>query len=173
LALIVVLVAGEAGGNFFVAAFIGGLVFGAAAKTDAPESVELAELAGSLLSLVLWFIFGAGFVVSAFEDLDFRVVVYAVASLTVVRMVPVAIALLGSGQGRMTAAFVGWFGPRGLASVVFALLAVEELGHTDSRVEAAVDTIAVTIVFSVVAHGVTARPLATRYVEAVQSTVVR
>jgi NhaP-type Na+/H+ or K+/H+ antiporter len=173
LALIVVLVAEEAGGNFFVAAFIGGLVFGAAAKTDAPESVELAELAGSLLSLVLWFIFGAGFVVSAFEDLDFRVVVYAVASLTVVRMVPVAIALLGSGQGRMTAAFVGWFGPRGLASVVFALLAVEELGHTDSRVEVAVDTIAVTIVFSVVAHGVTARPLATRYVKAVQSAVVR
>ena len=92
--------------------------------------------------------------------------VYAVVSLTVVRMVPVAIALLGSGQGRTTTAFIGWFGPRGLASVVFALLAVEELGGADPRVVAAVNTIAITILLSVVAHGVTARPLATRYVGA-------
>ena len=106
----------------------------------------------------------------AFEDLDARIVLYAVASLTVVRMVPVAIALVGSGQDRTTAAFIGWFGPRGLASVVFALLAVEELGNTDPRVETAVNTIAVTIVFSIVAHGVTARPLATRYVGALQHT---
>ena len=164
LALIAFLVAGEAGGNPFVAAFVGGLVFGAVAKADAAESVELTELAGSLLSLVLWFVFGAGFVLPAFEDLDARIVLYALGSLTVVRMVPVALALLGSGQGRATAAFIGWFGPRGLASVVFALLAVEELGNTDPRVETAVNTIAVTIVFSIVAHGVTARPLATRYV---------
>ena len=166
LAFIAFLVAGELGGNPFVAAFIGGLVFGTAARTDAAESVELTEVAGGLLSLVLWFIFGAGFVLPAFEDLDVRIVLYAVASLTVVRMVPVAIALFGSGQGRMTAAFIGWFGPRGLASAVFALLAVEELGNADPRVEAAVNTIAVTIVFSIVAHGVTARPLASRYVQA-------
>ena len=170
LALIAFLVAGEAGGNPFVAAFVGGLVFGTVAKADARESVELTELAGSLFSLVLWFIFGAGFVLPAFEDLDARIVLYALGSLTVVRMVPVALALLGSGQGRATVAFIGWFGPRGLASVVFALLAVEELGNTDPRVETAVNTIAVTIVFSIVAHGVTARPLATRYVETQQDT---
>ena len=170
LALVAFLASGEAGGNSFVAAFIGGLVFGTAAKADAAESVELAELAGSLLSLVVWFIFGAGFVLTAFEDLDWRIALYAAASLTVVRMVPVALALLGSGQGRMTAAFIGWFGPRGLASVVFALLAVEALGHTDSRVEVTINTIAVTIVFSIIAHGVTARPLATRYVAALHRT---
>ena len=170
LALVAFLASGEAGGNSFVAAFIGGLVFGTAAKADAAESVELAELAGSLLSLVVWFIFGAGFVLTAFEDLDWRIALYAAASLTVVRMVPVALALLGSGQGRMTAAFIGWFGPRGLASVVFALLAVEALGHTDSRVEVTVNTIAVTILFSIVAHGITARPLATRYVAALHRT---
>ena len=168
LAFIAFLVAGELGGNPFVAAFVGGLVFGTAARTEAAESVELTELTGGLLSLVLWFIFGAGFVLPAFDDLDVRIVLYAVASLTVVRVVPVAIALVGSGQGRITAAFIGWFGPRGLASAVFALLAVEELGNTDPRVEAAINTIAVTIVFSIVAHGVTARPLATRYVEAVR-----
>ena len=166
LALIAFLVASEIGGNPFVAAFIGGLVFGASARTDAAESVELTELAGSLLSLVLWFIFGAGFVIPAFQQLDVRTALYAVLSLTLVRMVPVAIALFGSGQDRSTAAFVGWFGPRGLASVVFALLAVEELGNTDPRVLIAVNTIAITIVFSVVAHGITARPLAARYLEA-------
>ena len=83
-------------------------------------------------------------------------------------MVPVALALIGTGSGRATTAFIGWFGPRGLASVVFALLAVEDLGATDPRVLEAVQTIAVTIVASVVAHGVTARPLASRYLRALE-----
>ena len=169
LALLAFLLASELGGNPFVAAFIGGLVFGASAPKDAVESIELTELLGSLLSLVLWFVFGAGFVLPAFEHLDVRTAVYAVASLTVVRMVPVAISLLGSGSDRATTAFIGWFGPRGLASVVFALLAVEELGGADPRVIVAVDTIAVTIVFSIVAHGITARPLATRYIAALRT----
>jgi NhaP-type Na+/H+ or K+/H+ antiporter len=168
LALLAFVVASEAGGNPFVSAFVGGIVFGATATTDAVESVELTELAGSLLSLVLWFIFGAGFVIPAFEDLDVRIALYAIASLTVVRMVPVALALLGAGQGLSTVAFVGWFGPRGLTSVVFGFLAVEELGDTDPGVLVAVNTITVTIVFSVIAHGITARPLATRYIAALQ-----
>ena len=167
LALLAFLIASEAGGNPFVSAFVGGLTFGAIARNDAVESVELAELGGSLLSLVLWFVFGAAFVTPAFENLEARVVVYAVCSLTVIRMVPVAIALIGSGQERATVAFIGWFGPRGLASVVFALLAIEELGNTDPRVLTAVHTIAITIVLSVVAHGLTGRPLAGRYLAAI------
>ena len=143
LALVAFLVASEMGGNPFVAAFIGGLVFGASAPADVVESIELTELAGSLLSLVLWFIFGAGFVLPAFQDLDVRTAVYAIVSLTVVRMVPVAISLFGSGAGWATTLFVGWFGPRGLASVVFALLALEELGGTDPRVVAALHAIAI------------------------------
>ncbi len=164
LALIAFLVASETGGNPFVAAFVGGLAFGASARTDTAEAVEFTELVGTVLSWVLWFVFGAGFVLPAFEDLDGRTALYAVASLTVVRMVPVAISLIGSGQDRATIAFVGWFGPRGLASVVFALLAVEELGGSDPRVTIAVHTIAITILLSIVAHGITARPFATRYV---------
>ena len=167
LALLAFLLASEMDGNPFVAAFIGGLVFGATAGAETVESVELTELGGDLLSLVLWFVFGAGFVLPAFEHLTGQTVLYAIASLTVVRMAPVAIALLGSGQDRATTLFVGWFGPRGLASVVFALLAIEELGPgSDPRVAAAVHVIAITIVLSVVAHGITARPLATRYVAA-------
>jgi sodium/hydrogen antiporter len=172
LALIAFLVASEVGGNPFVAAFIGGLGFGAAARTAAAESVEFTELLGSLMSLALWFVFGAGFLLPAFQRLDVRMAIYAVASLTVVRMIPVAIALIGFGQDRATTAFVGWFGPRGLASVVFALLAVEDLGTTDPRVTTAVQTIAITIAFSIIAHGITARPLATRYVAAISSANV-
>lgn len=170
LALVPSLVAVELGGNPFVAAFIGGLVFGAAAPTDAEASTEFPELLGRVLSLVLWFIFGAGFVLPAWERLDANIVAYALISLTLVRMVPVAMALVGTKQPRATVAFVGWFGPRGLASVVFALLTIEDLGHANAGVLAAVDTIAVTILLSVVLHGITARPLATRYLRALGQT---
>jgi NhaP-type Na+/H+ or K+/H+ antiporter len=81
-------------------------------------------------------------------------------------MVPVAISLIGSGQDRATVAFVSWFGPRGLASVVFALLAAEELGEANPEVLAVVNAIAATIMLSIVAHGITARPLARRYLAA-------
>jgi sodium/hydrogen antiporter len=163
LALLAFLVASALEANPFVSAFVGGLIFGASAATDAAESVELTELGGSLLSIVLWFVFGAGFVLPVLEDLEPVMVVYAVASLTVIRMLPVAVSLIGTGKDRATVAFLGWFGPRGLASVVFALLAVEELGEGDPRVGVALNTVALTIVVSVVAHGVTARPFAARY----------
>jgi NhaP-type Na+/H+ or K+/H+ antiporter len=166
LALAAFVVATELGGNPFVSAFIGGLVFGAAAREETHESVELTELTGSTFSLVLWFVFGAGFVLPAFQEADARTVVYAVASLTVVRMVPVAISLIGSGHDLSTRLFMGWFGPRGLASVVFGLLALEELGGTDPGVALALHTITITIVCSIVAHGITAGPLARRYVRA-------
>ena len=84
-------------------------------------------------------------------------VLYAVLSLTLVRMVPVALACLGAGLDRATVLFIGWFGPRGLATLVFALLALEELGPD---VEEAVATIGVTVLLSVLAHGLTAAPLA-------------
>ena len=85
---------------------------------------------------------------------------YAVLSLTVVRMVPVALASIGAGMDRDTVLFIGWFGPRGLASLVFALLALEALG---SVADEAVAVIAVTVFLSVLAHGVSAAPLAARY----------
>jgi NhaP-type Na+/H+ or K+/H+ antiporter len=169
LAVLSFVVATEIGGNAFVAAFIGGLAFGAVSGRATTKSVEMTELGGDLLSLVLWFVFGAGFVIPALESIGPRVVLYTLCSLTVVRMVPVAIALAGSGVGGATTAYIGWFGPRGLASVVFALLAVEELGYGDPRVMAAVHAVVITVVVSVVAHGVSARPLTARYLRAVTS----
>jgi len=89
-----------------------------------------------------------------------ELLVYAVLSLTVVRMAPVALVLRRTTLKLRASLFIGWFGPRGLASVVFALLAVEELG---TGADTAVAVIATTVLASVLAHGFSARPLATRF----------
>ena len=147
-------------GNGFVAAFCGGLTFGAAAGRRDPEELVFLEQTGSLFSLLVWFAFGAVAVPIAANGADPRTLLYAVLSLTVVRMVPVAVATVGAGLGRDTVLFVGWFGPRGLASLVFALLALEDLG---SAADEAVTVVALTVLLSVLAHGFTAGPLAARY----------
>ena len=112
------------------------------------------------MSLLVWLAFGAVAVVTAQQGLTWQTVLYAGLSLTLIRMAPVALSLAGAGLGRPAVAFVGWFGPRGLASVVFALLALDDLGKPAS---AAVSVIALTVLLSVVAHGLTADPLARRY----------
>lgn len=109
----------------------------------------------------MWLAFGAVAVAPAFTGLTWQVALYAGLSLTVVRMVPVALVLTGSELGWAARAFVGWFGPRGLASVVFGLLAVEELGQTVAR--PVVSAIGITVMLSVVAHGATADPLARHF----------
>lgn len=152
-------------GNGFIAAFVAGIAFGAALSADVAQVehvVELPELIGELLALAVWFVFGAALVPIAFDHLSATTVLYALLSLTVVRMVPVALALFGAGMGRATVLFVGWFGPRGLASVVFALLAVEEVGES-SVVGQAIAIVTLTVLLSVVLHGVSAAPLGTRY----------
>jgi NhaP-type Na+/H+ or K+/H+ antiporter len=155
-------------GNGFIAAFIGGLAF-AAAGQEAARFVPFVEETGSLVSLLVWLLFGAIAVAPAFENLHWQTVAYAALSLTVIRMAPVALALIGSRLGLATAAFVGWFGPRGLASVVFGLLAVEDLGEAGAR--PATTVIAFTVLLSVVAHGLTADPLASRYGPTLRSGV--
>jgi sodium/hydrogen antiporter len=150
----------ELGGNGFVAAFVGGIAFGSVVH-DNSSVMSFSEDTGGLLSLLVWFLFGAAMLVPALEDAQWTDVVFAVAALTIVRMIPVAIALVGSKLDRATVLLIGWFGPRGLASVVFALIAVDELGGDDgNRVLAAVT---MTVLFSVVAHGVTAGPFGRRY----------
>jgi NhaP-type Na+/H+ or K+/H+ antiporter len=147
-------------GNGFVAAFCGGLAFGAAAGSRAPAELVFLEQAGSLVSMLVWFAFGALAIPIVLVRADLVVVAYAILSLTLVRMVPVALACWGAGLDRKTVLFVGWFGPRGLASLVFALLALEDLGTAADDVVA---IIGVTVLLSVVAHGLSAGPLAARY----------
>jgi len=147
-------------GNGFVAAFCGGLAFGAVAGRRGPAELTFLEQASGLVSLLVWLAFGVIVAPLLPAGIGLTTLVYAVLSLTVVRMVPVALSLVGSGFNRTTVAFIGWFGPRGLASLVFGLLALEELGPDADQ---AVAVIATTVFLSVLAHGVSAGPLATRY----------
>jgi sodium/hydrogen antiporter len=150
-----------AGGSGFIAAFVGGAVFGGLRRHRGGDVSYLAEQAGAVLAAATFVVFGAVLLGPALGDLTWQIAVYAVLSLTLVRMLPVAIAMVGTGAHRPTVAFLGWFGPRGAASIVFALLIVEEGGlpHDDLLLTTAF----VTVGLSVFAHGLTAAPLVARY----------
>lgn len=160
LALLVYVAADRLGGSGFIAAFVGGLVAGAVAG-DEVEVNEFLDEEGRFLTFAVFFVFGAlAANVIAHTSLD--LVVYALLSLTVVRMVPVAIALVGTRLHPPTVAFIGWFGPRGLASIILATVAVVDLAPTLPGAAVIVRAMVVTVLFSVVAHGVTAGPLSAR-----------
>jgi sodium/hydrogen antiporter len=150
------------GGSIFIAAFTGGFLFGVIGRDSGGEVSYLVDEGGELLNAVTFVVFGAAILGPALDDLGWEILVYAVLSLTVVRMLPVAISLLGTGARRPTLAFVGWFGPRGLATIVFAVILIDEsaLPHERTMLLAVVATIGI----SVFAHGLTARPLTDRYV---------
>jgi NhaP-type Na+/H+ or K+/H+ antiporter len=150
------------GGSIFIAAFVGGAVFGLVGRNSAGETSYLLDEGGELLNAVTFIVFGAAILGPALDDLGWQVLVYALLSLTVVRMLPVAFSLLGTGARRPTLAFVGWFGPRGLATIVFAVILIDEssLPHERTLLLAVVATIGI----SVFVHGLTARPLTNRYV---------
>lgn len=151
-------------GNGFVAAFVGGLVFGAVAREHAEHAARFAEESGSLLSLLVWFAFGAVVApVLLASGLEWRPLLYAVLSLTAFRMLPVGVALLGTGNHVSTAAFMGWFGPRGLASVIFLLDALTELEAAGIDTQLLAATAGWTIVLSVLLHGASAGPVAAWY----------
>jgi len=153
-------IADASGGSGFIAAFIGGAVFGAVTGRDT-GGAQFAEEVGGVLNGVTLIVFGGVVLSAVWAQIDAPEVLYAVLSLTVVRMVPVAIAMIGSHARPPTVLFLGWFGPRGLASIVFGVVVIEATGlpHTSDLVVA----LTVTIALSVFAHGATAAPLARHY----------
>jgi sodium/hydrogen antiporter len=151
------------GGNGFVAAFAGGILFGAATRRRLDESVQFTETLGLSATFLVWSVFGALFLGALFtHGLSAQPVIYAILSLAVIRMVPVALALIGTRLRPATVVFMGWFGPRGLASVVFTLLAWEDIEHADGG-GMLLQTATWTILLSVVLHGISASPLVARY----------
>ncbi|MEA2652670.1 MAG: sodium/hydrogen antiporter [Chloroflexota bacterium] len=154
-------VASALDGSGFIAAFVAGVVFRLALGRDPEESNRLAEEVGGVLNGVTFVLFGAILLGPALTELTWEIALYAALSLTVVRMVPVAVAMWRSGARTPTVGFVGWFGPRGLASIVFAVIVIEEsrLPHEHLIVQA----VYLTVGLSVLAHGLTAAPLAARY----------
>lgn len=156
-------------GSGFIATWMGGFAFGVTLRKTPPAGGEpatkerfsdLAENLGGLLGTLSFLVFGAVLLGPALEHLNWRIITYAVLSLTVVRMLPVALALVGTGMRLPTVAYVGWFGPRGLASVVFGLLLVEQ--HVPG-IELLGQVIAVTIGLSILLHGMSAPYFADRY----------
>jgi sodium/hydrogen antiporter len=160
-ALLAAGVATALGGSIFIAAFTGGFLFGALRRDTGGEVTYLVDEGGELFNAVTFIVFGAVILGPLLDEVTWQIVLYSVLSLTVVRMLPVALAMLGTGARRPTLAFLGWFGPRGLASIVFAVILLDDtkLPHLHTLLLA----ITITIALSVYVHGLTARPLTERY----------
>jgi NhaP-type Na+/H+ or K+/H+ antiporter len=144
------------GGSGFIAAFVGGLLFGALAKDRKHVLLLAAEGTGETLALVTWVVFGAVIIGHTIDELAWQAVAYALLSLTVVRMLPVFLVLAGTGLRTAEKLFIGWFGPRGMASIVFGVIVIqaEPAGSSILR-----QTIISTILLSILAHGLSANPL--------------
>jgi len=148
-------------GNGFIAAFVGGIMFGSFSRQRAGLLTEFVEEEGQLFSLLIFFFFGAVLLPAATDFLTVFCLMYALLSLTIIRMLPTAIALLGARISVAGQAFIGWFGPRGLASILFLFVAVEhEDGARLSQIEAIVY---VTVFLSVFLHGTTAMLFSNAY----------
>ena len=144
-------------GSGFIASFSGGLLFGKLMGSQHEELFEAAEGTGQAFGLLTWALFGAAVLHGVFDVFSWQIALYAVLSLTVIRMLPVALCVAGLGVGTEGKLFLGWFGPRGLASIVFAVIVLgEDLPHGET-ISALVT---VTVLLSIIAHGVTANPWA-------------
>ena len=150
-----------AGGNGFVAAFVAGVGVGAAARDHSQGAYEFAEDEGQLLAMLTFLFFGAAMAQPLLNTLDWRIALYVTLSLTVVRMVPVALALIGTGLRPRTVAYIGWLGPRGITSILLVLLVIDET--TLPGAGRGLATVVWTVLVSVVAHGATSWVLAERY----------
>ena len=163
LALLAFGAAESVGGNGFIAAFAAGLALGNTARGVCECLYEFGEAEGQLLTLLVFFAFGAAMLPEALPHATGEAILYALLSLTVIRMVPVTLSLLGTGLRPASIAFLGWFGPRGLASILFALLVVEEGSLQSGPFLLAV--VVLTVLGSAFLHGLTAYPIARRYGE--------
>ena len=144
------------GGSGFIACFVGGLLFGALAKRHKHKLLLAAEGTGDTLALLTWVAFGAVVVGQSFAAMSWQIILYSVLSLTLVRMLPVFLVLGGMGLRNDEKLFMGWFGPRGLASIVFAVIVLN--AHLPGGDNISM-TVVCTIIMSVVAHGLSANPL--------------
>ncbi|MGF1464571.1 MAG: cation:proton antiporter [Sandaracinaceae bacterium] len=165
LAVLAYALAETIGGNGFISAFVAGMAFGAVARAETRCIHDFLEAEGQLLIMLVFLMFGASLLWPALRGATGAVALYVVLSLTVIRMLPVGLSLIGTGVRMPTVLFLGWFGPRGLATVLFGLLVVSEGSMPHGTLVEAVAMCAAGV--SVLAHGVTALPFATLYGRAV------
>jgi len=159
-------------GNGFISAFCAGLLAGNTSKKAREHIEDFAESEGELLVLISFFLFGLAFVPTMISYVSVEVIIYSLLSLTVLRMLPVMISLLGAKLDHSNAhnnrldlstmAFIAWFGPRGIASILYVLIVAHEVGEV-SGFETVYATVMVTVLMSIIAHGVSAQPFANWY----------
>jgi NhaP-type Na+/H+ or K+/H+ antiporter len=150
------------GGNGFIASFVFGITSGRVFSSDEMDSLDdFAEIQNALLMLMTYMVFGMVMLLPALERINLTVILYTLFSLTIVRMLPVALSLLGTKLRPASVLFIGWFGPRGIASILYVLtvVAADELAGKDTIYTA----VMITVFVSVLAHGLTAAPLSDRY----------
>ncbi|GAB4313844.1 MAG: hypothetical protein Kow0019_13310 [Methanobacteriaceae archaeon] len=162
-ALISWLLTDQIGGSGFIAAFVGGLATGYILKDDIKNFISFTEEEGQFLNLFVFFLLGFIFF-PLIQDMTWQIVLYALLSLTIVRILPTALSLIRSKLKKETVLFMGWFGPRGLASIVLALIAIEKQPIFPGE-ETFILAVFTTILLSVFLHGATATPLANLYAE--------
>jgi NhaP-type Na+/H+ or K+/H+ antiporter len=151
------LMASEAtGASMFIAAFVAGLAVQAGFPEAGRHSAEFTENWGQLFDFFVFFLFGL-LVARASTHFTAAIILYAILSLTVVRMAPVALALVGTGLSRSTVLFMGWFGPRGLASIVLGLVYLEQQASLPAEPTIRLAVMA-TVLLSILAHGLSALP---------------
>jgi sodium/hydrogen antiporter len=144
------------GGSGFIACFVGGILFGVVAKDLRHGLLLAAEGTGDTLALLTWVVFGAAVITMSIEHFSVEIIVYSILSLTVIRMLPVFLVLGGLNLHTGEKLFIGWFGPRGLASIVFAVIV---LNHNLPGGNTIALTAVCTILLSVIGHGLSANPL--------------
>jgi NhaP-type Na+/H+ or K+/H+ antiporter len=156
LALSCFAIAQELHASGYVAAFTGGIMFGFMAGESTHKYVHAAEGVGETLALLTWLLFGVAIAGQLADLITWQVALYALLSLTIVRVLPMVVVLTGSGESINSRLFLGWFGPRGLASIVFAVIVLDS-GLPGAEMMSIV--VVTTVFFSLIAHGITARPL--------------
>ena len=167
LALLAFSAAELVGGNGFIAAFCAGLTLGNTARNICSSLYEFAEAEGQLLTLLTFMFFGSIMLVPALEHINLNTLIYGFLSLTVIRMLPATLSLIGLGLRFESILFLGWFGPRGVASILYVLLLLEE-NHFANQNNIA-DVVVITVLLSIIAHGVSAIPLSKSYSERLDS----
>lgn len=167
LALLAYALTEKIGGNGFIGTFFAGLTLGVGNIKIRSRVEEFGAAEGQLLSLFVFLLFGMILVPEALPYWDWKTLCYALLSLTIIRLLPVALSSIGVHSGWKTILFVGWFGPRGIASILYLLMTVKELGFKGN--EPVLSVVVLTVLISIFAHGLSAVPFSNLYAAAMKN----
>lgn len=162
LAILTYYIAEHLGGNGFIAAFVSGAFFGNFSRLLDTHAERFLESEGEVLILISFLVFGLTFIPTTIEFWNMKVIIYSLLSLTAFRMIPVAFSLIGLGLSFKSKLFIGWFGPRGIASILYVMTVAHKIEIVDMQ-STLFSVITLTILLSIILHGLSAQPLVNLY----------